>query len=166
MKLSKSILGLVLTVAIAMSNVATANETLADVMGLLLDQYTATSDLSKLTAVDVQEKAFLKVESRCRAASLLLSVLDEKKGSVDAQGNLTVDVTTPDKIRNAPPTEVADLLQKYSALLAQAGNQFSMVEAEVAAQRVKAPADRSFVDLKKQVLDLNGIMRKAHTAFR
>lgn len=161
--LRNAVLGMI--AVLALGTPAHANERLADVMGLIAEQYGGLTEVSKMVAKDVDEKTFKKAMSRARAGAFLFTVLDEKKGSID-QGLLVPGEITPDKILPLTDQALIDKMAEYEDFLSQAGTKFLVIETEVSTQ-FKAVADqRDFAPFKKMLLELNAIMRKAHTEFK
>jgi hypothetical protein len=167
MKTNRSMFFLVLGLFLMTGHSASANTKLADVMGNIADQVTELNTFSKLVAKDVNARTFAKAQSRARLVQILFTLLDEKKGSLDATGTLVAADMTPDKLSTLTGKDLEDFVKEYSTTLKDVSAIFGKIETELAAQVALTDATtRDFTQLKALLGDVSTAMRAAHKVFR
>lgn len=144
---------------------ALANEKLADVMNLLLEQQGGIAATSKLVPAAVDEKTFKRTLSRARVAQWLLAVANERKGKLEGT-KLTAEELTPDKLTKEPEATVEALHKQYGDLLMVAQAKFKDAETELVAQAALEPAKRDFEKLKTAVQQISAAMIAGHRAIK
>lgn len=168
MKYRTMLMACLLTFSVSVSSFADEqeNETLGDVMYLLLDQFVGLGTFAKsATPGALEDKDFNRANHRVTGASYLFKLIAEKKGEIK-EGVLVKGELTPSKFLTTPASELPAFIEKFDAALKLTSDAFVKIGEEIKLQKSKAPAERNFRSMKLAVAELEDAMKKAHEAFK
>jgi hypothetical protein len=113
----------------------------------------------------VKDAAILTAIVRVRTASSQFDLIDERKGSVDANDKIVVGEMTPATMLGISVDKFKDMLVQFDGFLTQAKAALGDCEPLLQAQYVLPASHRNFSALKAKLADLTAIEKQAHAIF-